>query len=209
MSDRGPASRTSLPTLVPRTTSTSACVLRTASASAASFNCGSYHTSHPALRQPSIALCSNVSAITTFTRPTLLRRALPLGLPSTPARGPVIPVTRVGSLAHSFACCLPGRIETTSSNQMNEQPVSQLGLEPGRLRRHDAALVGDRHEIVDLDGEHREGHGGLAGIDGAHQRIRPPRAPDEVDSLVGANVADIQQVFENAALQTRHIQAAP
>ena len=39
---------------------------------------------------------------------------------------------------------------------MNQQPVAQLGLEPGGLRRHDAAGVGDRHQVVDRDREHRE-----------------------------------------------------
>ena len=57
------------------------------------------------------------------------------------------------------------------SDQMNEQPVAELRLEPGRLGRHDAAGVGDRHQVVDGHRVQRERDRRLAAS-------RPPaRAP--------------------------------
>ena len=38
------------------------------------------------------------------------------------------------------------------SNQMDQQTVAELRLEPRRLGRHDRARVGDGHEIVDAHG---------------------------------------------------------
>ena len=48
------------------------------------------------------------------------------------------------------------------SYRVNQQAVSQLGLEPGGLGRHDAPFVRDRHQVVDRDGVHRERDRGLA-----------------------------------------------
>ena len=53
----------------------------------------------------------------------------------------------------------------------DQQPVPQLRLEPRRLRRHDAAGVGDGHQVVDGDREHRERDRG------ACRSRRPARAP--------------------------------
>ena len=38
-------------------------------------------------------------------------------------------------------------------NQMRQQAVAQFGFEPGGLRRHDAAGVGDRHQVGQRDRE--------------------------------------------------------
>ena len=65
----------------------------------------------------------------------------------------------------------------TPSYQMDQQSVAQLRLEPRRLRRHDAAGVGNRHQIVDRHRVHREGDGRRAGVDGAASRPSTPRAP--------------------------------
>src|SRR6476619_2529628 len=94
------------------------------------------------------------------------------------------------------------------SYEMHEKAVAKLGLEPGGLGRHDAAAVGDGHQIVDGHGVHRKCHRGVAGVDGPHERVRSARAADKVDALVRPDVADVEQVLEHAALQPRHVEAA-
>src|SRR5574339_1268840 len=42
------------------------------------------------------------------------------------------------------------------SDQMNQQPISQLGLEPRGLGRHDATGVRNRHQVVHRDRVHGE-----------------------------------------------------
>ena len=59
------------------------------------------------------------------------------------------------------------------ADQMNQQAVPQLRLEPGRLGRHDPAGVGDRHQVVDRDRVHRERDRRLARVDRA---ARAPRS---------------------------------
>ena len=48
---------------------------------------------------------------------------------------------------------------------MHQHSVAQLWLEPGGLRRHDAAGVGNRHQVVDADRRERERHGGTAELE--------------------------------------------
>jgi hypothetical protein len=44
------------------------------------------------------------------------------------------------------------------SRKVHEEPVAQFGFEPGGLRWHDLAGVGDGHEFTDRCGVHAEGH---------------------------------------------------
>src|SRR5215471_5598642 len=66
ISDKDPPSSIALVTVVPRTISTSGPPSRIAAASASSLRSGWYTTSQLAAFSPSIPLCSNLSAISTF-----------------------------------------------------------------------------------------------------------------------------------------------
>src|SRR3989304_8634511 len=76
------------------------------------------------------------------------------------------------------------------SNQVDEQAVPQLRLEPGGLGRHDAAGIGNGHQVGDRDREHRERHGGAAAVHRLLERPGAARAADKVDPLVAADVAE-------------------
>src|SRR6188472_879630 len=90
---------------------------------------------------------------------------------------------------------------------MYQQPIPQLRLEPGRLRRHDAAGVRDGHEVADRDRVDRECHGRLARIDGLLERSSAAGTANEIDPLVGANVANAQNWLENGGLQASDVEA--
>ena len=52
----------------------------------------------------------------------------------------------------------------------------------------------------------RERHGGASGVDGALELARAAGAADEVDALVGADVADPEHRLEQALLQHAHVE---
>src|SRR5579862_4839850 len=98
-------------TAVPRTTRTSGVVERIVSASASSLRSGWYITPHPAAFRPSSPLRSNLSATSTFIDDLI---------------------------GFTVLCFFPSN---HSSNQVRQQAVPQLRLEPRRLRRHDRVRV--------------------------------------------------------------------
>ena len=74
---------------------------------------------------------------------------------------------------------------------VNQQPVPQLRLEPGRLRRHDPAGVRDRHQVVDASpGYSENATAALPESTACSSAVGAARAADEIDPLVGAHVAD-------------------
>src|SRR5688500_6175558 len=115
ISARAPASSIDSVTFVERTTSTSAPLATIRAASCASARSGSRRPSQPAAFRPSRPDDSSLSA----TR-TLMGWALGYGLRATGYR---LPATGY-HLDH-----------------VGQQAIPQLRLEPGRLRRHDAAGV--------------------------------------------------------------------
>jgi hypothetical protein len=50
----------------------------------------------------------------------------------------------------------------TSIEHVVDHAVGELGLEPGRLGRHDAARIGNRHQVCHLGRIERKGNGHLA-----------------------------------------------
>src|SRR5918994_3347871 len=59
------------------------------------------------------------------------------------------------------------------SDDVDQQPVAELGFEPGGFRRHDPAAIRDGHEVVDGDRMHRERDRRLPRVDGLLQDGRP------------------------------------
>src|SRR3954468_6998332 len=155
MRARAPASIIASVTLVERTTSTPALLSASAAASASSLRAGSYTTSQPAPRKPSIPLCSNWSATSTFISGSRLLRS-------------------------------------AQSDEMGQQTVAELRLEPRGFGRHDPARVCDGHQVGDADRVQRERDGRLPAIDRALERRRAADASHEVDALVGAGVRDTE-----------------
>src|SRR5687767_1169495 len=86
-------------------------------------------------------------------------------------------------------------------NHVRQQTVSELRFEPRRFRRHDAAGVGDAHQVVDRNRMHREGDRELPRIDELLELPRTANAANEVNPLVGADVGDPEQRLEYRRLQ--------
>src|SRR3712207_2499317 len=62
------------------------------------------------------------------------------------------------------------------SDRVNQNRVAELRLEPGRLRRHDAARVGDANEVFYRGRIEREGDGRAALVDEPFEFLRPAYA---------------------------------
>src|SRR3990172_1324678 len=75
-------------------------------------------------------------------------------------------------------------VRSRSLYEVHQQPVSELRLEPGRFRRHDAALVRNRHEIRQAHGIHRERDRGLVAPYQALELIGPTNPTDKINPLV-------------------------
>ena len=91
---------------------------------------------------------------------------------------------------------------------MVDHAVGELGLEPGRLRRHDEACIGHRHQVGHLRRIEREGDRHLAGFHARLEPSQPARAADEVDALVGARILDAEQRLDHVAGEHRDRQPA-
>ena len=84
-------------------------------------------------------------------------------------------------------------------NQVRQQSVSKLGLEPGGLRRHDPTGIGNRHQILNVHWiqRKRDGRGPERTRDSSSALA--PGASNEVDALVGTDIADPQQRASTAS----------
>lgn len=84
---------------------------------------------------------------------------------------------------------------------MGEEAVAELGFEPGALGRHDAAVVRDGHEVIEVGGMEGEGAGELALADQAFEFGGAADAADELDAFAGAGVVDAEEWGEDMALE--------
>src|SRR5688572_10551471 len=86
------------------------------------------------------------------------------------------------------------------SDQVRQEAVAELWLEPRGLRRHDPAGVCDCHEVVDADGVHRERHGRTPRLHGALELAGATQSADEVDAFARSRIADAEQRIQNQVL---------
>ena len=89
---------------------------------------------------------------------------------------------------------------------MREQPVGELRLEPGGLRGHHFARVGHRHQVLEAGRVERERGRHLAGVDPLLELAESAAAADEIDALVGAQVADAEERRQHAARQQARVE---
>ena len=92
------------------------------------------------------------------------------------------------------------------SDLMAEHRVAELRLEPSALGRHDAAGVGDLHEVFNARREHRERAGVFAAVHEFFLFRRATDAADEFDLLARARVINAEDRREHIFLQQRHIE---
>ena len=74
---------------------------------------------------------------------------------------------------------------------------AQLGFKPSGLRRHNVAGVGDVDDLLHRDGIEGEGDLHLAVVDATFQLAQTADTAHEVDTLVGAQVLDAQNLVED------------
>lgn len=89
---------------------------------------------------------------------------------------------------------------------MAEHRVAELGLEPRALGRHDAASIGDGHQVLDARGEHAERAGVFAAIHKLLQFRRAADAADEIDLFARARISDAEDRVEHELLEQRHVE---
>lgn len=80
---------------------------------------------------------------------------------------------------------------------MDYETRTQFGLEPCCLGRHDVACVGNLHQLVHGDGIEGESHLHLTAVDTAFQLAQAADTADEVDTFVGTQVGDAQDVAQD------------
>jgi hypothetical protein len=90
--------------------------------------------------------------------------------------------------------------------QMTRQSVRQLRLEPGRLRRHHLAGIGDRHQILHPGRMEREGNGHLARVDPRRQSLQAADAADEIDPVVAPRILDAEDRADEIVLQQADVE---
>ena len=81
---------------------------------------------------------------------------------------------------------------------MDEEPASELGLEPGGLGGHRPARVRDRDEIADGDGAEGERRPALSRPDASLQLGRPADPAHEVDPPIRPEVPDPEDGAQDA-----------
>ena len=109
-------------------------------------------------------------------------------------------------LERAVLCATPFSEGNIRPDHMAKHRVTQLRLEPGAFRRHDATRIGDGHQVLDTGREHRESACILAAIDQLLQLPGSPDAADKVDALARARVLDTEHGFQHVLLQERHVE---
>lgn len=89
---------------------------------------------------------------------------------------------------------------------VDEETGAEFGFEPGALRGHDLAGVGDGHELVDSGRIHGKSDCGFAGIDELDEFAGAADAADEIDALAGAGIVDAEDGSEEAVLQAGDVE---
>ena len=92
------------------------------------------------------------------------------------------------------------------SDLVAEHGVAQFGFEPGAFGRHDAAGIGNVHQVFDAGRKHGKGAGKFAAIDELFQFRRAANAADEGDAFAGARVFNAENRGENMFLKQCDVQ---
>ncbi len=80
---------------------------------------------------------------------------------------------------------------------MDDETGTEFRLEPCCLGRHDVACIGNSDELSHGDGVKSERHCHLAAVHTPLEFLKSADTSDEVDSLVGTEVGDIEDVAED------------
>src|SRR5256885_12712593 len=89
---------------------------------------------------------------------------------------------------------------------MTEHPVAQLRLEPGALRRHDAACVCDRHQFLDSGRIHGKGEGVISALNELLQFCRAADSTDKTNPLARPGIIDSEYRLQDVRLQQAYVQ---
>ncbi len=104
----------------------------------------------------------------------------------------------------AFAWCEWRRIPNGFSGLvegMRANAIPQFGLEPSAFGRHDAAGVGNSHQIFDACGIERKSACILAALDKFFQLPNSSNASHEIDPLAGAGIFNAENRGQNMFLQ--------
>jgi hypothetical protein len=91
---------------------------------------------------------------------------------------------------------------------VHQEAAAEFGFEPGGLRGHEAAFVGDGDELFDAGRVHADGHLRLAVVDALLQLAGAADAADEVDVGVAARVGDAEVGFENVFAEAGDVESS-
>ena len=91
-------------------------------------------------------------------------------------------------------------------NQVAEHGIAELGLEPGALGRHDAAGIGDAHQIFNARRKHGKCADVFAAVNELFQLRRAADATDEIDALARARISDPENGREHLLLQNGYVE---
>lgn len=91
---------------------------------------------------------------------------------------------------------------------MDYEAGAKFRLEPCGLRRHDVAGVGNVDELVHRDRIEGKGHLHLTGVDAALKFVETADTTYEVDSFVGAEVSDTEDIAQDEVGTYGHVEHA-
>src|SRR5207237_5634412 len=97
-------------------------------------------------------------------------------------------------------------IRCSSSKDVDEEPASELRLEPRALRRHQEALVAHREELSDLRRIQMERGREAALVDALLELADAADAAHEIHVLVAPRVRDAEDRAEDLVLTDRAIE---
>ena len=97
-------------------------------------------------------------------------------------------------------------IAATSVNDQGYQPIGKLGLEPGGLRRHHLAGVGNSHQVFHLRWVHREGDRHFAAVDPLFKCLQAANTTDKIYAAVTPGIVNPKQWRKQVISQHAYIQ---
>ena len=89
---------------------------------------------------------------------------------------------------------------------VDDETGTEFRLEPCCLGRHDVAGIGNSDELSHGDGVKSERHCHLAAVHTPLEFLKSADTSDEVDSLVGTEVGDIEDVAEDKVARYGHVE---